>query len=75
MSADWYFVRKRQFFRRPKCIGPVSEQHILGRIESGEIEPDTMLSSKLKTHGHWVEMRTIKPAMKHWQAHHSHVKC
>ncbi len=74
MSADWFFIQKGGFFRRRKRVGPISEQNILIRIESGEIDPDTLLSSDAKTHGHWVEMRTIKPAMKHWKTHHPQSK-
>ncbi|MEM7474669.1 MAG: DUF4339 domain-containing protein [Planctomycetota bacterium] len=70
MSADWYFIRRGGFLRRRKQVGPISEQAILARIESGEIDPDTLMSSELKTHGHWVEMKTIKPAMKHYKTLH-----
>ncbi|MFN3189641.1 MAG: DUF4339 domain-containing protein [Aureliella sp.] len=70
MSADWYFIRKGSFFRRRSRVGPLSEQSLLVRIEKGEVTPDTMLSSEMKTHGHWVAMQTIKPAIAHWKKHH-----
>ncbi|MFK7735612.1 MAG: DUF4339 domain-containing protein [Pirellulaceae bacterium] len=70
MSADWYFIKKSRFFRTKKRVGPLSEQKLLVRIETGEVQPDTLLSSKLKTKGHWVAMKTIKPAINHWKSHH-----
>ena len=69
MSADWYFV-KNGFFVKHKRIGPISEQDLLLRIEKGEVKPETLLSSTSKTKGHWVAMREIKPAIKHWKTHH-----
>ncbi len=69
MSADWYYI-KSGFFVRHKRIGPISELELLKLIEKGEVKPDTLLSSTSKTHGHWVAMREIKPAIKHWKKHH-----
>lgn len=70
MSADWYFVKHGGFFHRQKKIGPICEMELLARIEKGEIAPDTMMSSTSKTHGHWLAMREIKPAYKHWKQLH-----
>lgn len=69
MSADWYFIKKG-FLRRKKQVGPINEPTLLKRIETGEIRPETLLCSNEKTHGHWVQMRTIRPAIKHWQKSH-----
>ncbi|MFO0943519.1 MAG: DUF4339 domain-containing protein [Pirellulales bacterium] len=69
MSADWYFL-KSGFFYRHKKIGPICETELLKRIEKGEVMPDTPLFSDSKTRGHWVPMRDIKPAYKHWQQTH-----
>jgi hypothetical protein len=69
MSADWYFI-KTGFFHRQKRIGPVCEMELLARIEKGEIAPGTLMSSTSKTHGHWLAMREIKPAYKHWKQTH-----
>jgi hypothetical protein len=43
---------------------------LLKRIERGEVNPDTQLFSDSKTRGHWVAMREIKPAYKHWKQSH-----
>ncbi|GIX00871.1 MAG: hypothetical protein KatS3mg111_4203 [Pirellulaceae bacterium] len=69
MSADWYYIKSR-FFGRHKRVGPISELELMKLIEKGEVRPDTLLSSTSKTHGHWVAMRDIKPAIKHWKKHH-----
>ncbi len=73
MSADWFYIKSGGFFSRKKRVGPITEQRLLMRIESGEIKPDTLMSSQEKTHGHWVEMKTIKPAIRHWRTHHPDV--
>ena len=70
MSADWYFLRPGGFFHRRKRVGPITEQELLMRIEKGEVRPDTLLSSTSKTRGHWVAMKEIKPAIRHWKQHH-----
>lgn len=69
MSADWYFMKK-SFFGGSKAVGPICETEMLTRIGKGEVAPNTMVSSTSKTHGHWLEMKEIKPAYKHWQATH-----
>lgn len=69
MSADWYFL-KSGFFYKHKKIGPICELELLKRIEKGEVMPDTPLYSDSKTRGHWVAMRDIKPAFKHWKQTH-----
>lgn len=69
MSADWYFM-KSGFFYRHKKVGPICEMELLARIAKGEIHPDTLMSSTSKTHGHWVAMREIRPAMKCWKETH-----
>ncbi|MCC7337609.1 MAG: DUF4339 domain-containing protein [Pirellulaceae bacterium] len=58
------------FFYRHKRIGPICERELLIRIGKGEINPDTLMSSTSKTHGHWIAMREIKPAIKHWKQTH-----
>ena len=69
MSADWYFM-KSGFFVKHKKVGPINETDLLVRIEKGEMNPETLLSSTSKTKGHWVHMKEIKPAIKHWKTHH-----
>lgn len=69
MSADWYFM-KSGFFYRHKRVGPICERELLIRIEKGEVHPDTLMSSTSKTHGHWIPMREIKPAITHWKQTH-----
>ncbi len=69
MSADWYFLKSGFFFRN-KRIGPICETELLQRIEKGDLHPDTLMSSTSKTHGHWMPMREIKPAIKHWKKTH-----
>lgn len=68
MSADWFFIRKGFFSK--KQVGPINEPTLLQRIDKGEIGPETLLCSNEKTHGHWVKMRTIRPAFKHWRKRH-----
>ncbi|MCA9194953.1 MAG: hypothetical protein KDB03_24445 [Planctomycetales bacterium] len=70
MSADWYFMKSGFLFRRQRRVGPICEMELLTRIEKGEVTPDTMMSSTSKTHGHWIAMREIKPAIKHWNSTH-----
>lgn len=72
MSADWFFMRHGYFFSHKK-IGPICERELLVRIDKGEIHPETLMSSTSKTHGHWLPMRDIKPAMQHWRERHSDV--
>ncbi len=69
MSADWYFI-KTGFFGGHKPVGPINETQMLERIGKGEVRPETMVSSTSKTHGHWVPMREIRPAYKHYQETH-----
>ena len=69
MSADWYFM-KTGFFGGHKTVGPITETEMLQRIGKGELEPTTMMSSTTKTHGHWLPMREIRPAFKHYQQTH-----
>ena len=69
MSADWYFM-KTGFFGSHKTVGPISENEMLERIGKGEVAPETKISSTSKTHGHWLSMREIRPAFKHWQQTH-----
>jgi hypothetical protein len=68
MSADWYFMKKGFF--RTKKVGPISEPDFLHRIESGEICPETLVSSQTKTHGHWVHVNEIRAALQHWKKTH-----
>ena len=69
MSADWYFMKSGLFYRR-KRIGPICEMELLKRIEKGELNPETLMCSTSKTHGHWMPMRDIKPAIAHWKKSH-----
>jgi hypothetical protein len=69
MSADWYFMKKG-FFGTHKTVGPISEIDLCAKIEKGEINPETMLSSTTKTHGHWLKMKDIRVAKKHWDKTH-----
>ncbi|QDV21973.1 DUF4339 domain-containing protein [Aureliella helgolandensis] len=69
MSADWYFLQSG-FFYKHKRVGPINENELLQRIEKGHVNPDTLLSSTSKTHGHWIAMREIKPAIRHWKQCH-----
>jgi hypothetical protein len=69
MSADWFYIKNR-WFHKHDCIGPLSEQDLLIRIDKGEIEPETLLQSSSKTKGKWVRMREVPPAMQRWKLHH-----
>lgn len=69
MSADWYFV-KTGFFGGHKTVGPMTEPDFCKKIEKGEINPDTMVSSTSKTHGRWLKMGDIRVARKHWEKTH-----
>ena len=69
MSADWYFM-KTGFFGGHKAVGPITETQMLELIGKGEVAPATMVSSTSKTHGHWLPMREIRPAFKHYQQTH-----
>ncbi len=69
MSADWYFMTTG-FFGGHKTVGPISEVELVKKIEKGVINPETMLSSTSKTHGHWVKMKEIRVAKKHWDKSH-----
>lgn len=69
MSADWYFLKKG-FFGRRKKVGPVSDVELRHYIEKGIIQPETMVSSEIKTHGHWCRMKEIPAAMTLWDKSH-----
>ncbi len=68
MSADWFFIKKGFF--SSSHVGPVSESELLRHIEKGEIGPRTMLCSKTKTRGEWVQMYKVAPAYSKWQTLH-----
>lgn len=68
MSADWFFMKKK-FFGGMKTIGPIGEVNFMQKIEKGEIDPETMVSSK-KTHGDWVRLKEIRVAYQHWKKSH-----
>lgn len=70
MSADWYFM-KTGIFGGHKAVGPITEKDLCEKIERGIVKPETMLSSTSKTHGHWMKMKDIHVAMRHWQKTHS----
>ena len=69
MSADWYFMKK-SFFGTSKTVGPIAESEFLHRIEKGEISPDSIVSSKSKTHGQWMHLKEIPAAHEHWKKSH-----
>lgn len=69
MSADWYFL-KTGFFGGHKTVGPISEVDLCKKIEKGIVNPETMVSSTSKTHGHWCRMKEIRVAMKQWEKTH-----
>jgi len=68
MSVDWFYIGRGGFFRRRKSIGPLSENEILARIDSGEITPETLLRSVKKTRDRWVTMKEVGPAYDHFKA-------
>ena len=68
MDRDWYYLKKG-WIRKRKRVGPISEGVLLGLIDAGKIEPQTLLQSG-KTKGKWVPMETIDAAMKRWKASH-----
>lgn len=59
MSADWYFMKKG-FFGGSKTVGPIAESVFVKKIQTGEIVPETMVSSTSKTHGHWLHLKDIR---------------
>jgi hypothetical protein len=67
MSTDWFFIGRAGFFRRKKPIGPLSEVELLSRIDSGEIQPQTLMRSEKKTRDRWVEMKKVAPAFAHFK--------
>jgi hypothetical protein len=69
MSADWYFLRRGWFGKR-RSVGPISEVEFCTFIRRGVIDPETMISSTSKTHGHWHRLREIDCAMQLYQATH-----
>lgn len=69
MSADWYFMTTG-FFGGQKTVGPISEVDLVKKIEKGIINPETMMSSTSKTHGHWIRMKEIRVAKKVWDKTH-----
>lgn len=72
MTADWYYMRRRWFgwFGPPRKVGPLSEHDLLERIDHGEITPETLVMSKLKTKKRWVKMSEVAPAFKRWRHQH-----
>ena len=72
MSADWYYMKHRRLLGSIK-VGPVSEQEVLQKIDSGEINPQTLLMSS-KTHEHWVKMSEISTAYKRWLKSHPELR-
>lgn len=70
MSADWFFLR-HGWFHRGKKVGPIDEHDLLLRIDRGEIQPDTLIQSELKTRGRWIRMDKVTPAYQRWKQTHS----
>lgn len=69
MSADWYFLRRGWFGKR-RSVGPISEVEFCNFIRRGVVDPETMICSTSKTHGHWHRLREIDCAMQLYQAAH-----
>lgn len=69
MSADWYYLR-HGWFHKGKKIGPIDEHDFLIRIDKGEIQPDTLVQSEMKTKGRWIRMGKVQPALLRWQKTH-----
>lgn len=69
MSADWYYLR-HGWFHKGKKIGPIDEHDFLIRIDKGEIQPDTLVQSEMKTKGRWIRMEKVQPALLRWQKTH-----
>ncbi len=72
MSAVWYYMASG-WLRKGRRLGPITEQDLLARIDSGKIMPETLLQSA-KTKGKWVPMNTIGPAMERWRKLHPEIK-
>ncbi len=68
MSADWFYL-KRRWLGGTKKVGPLDEHDLLLRIDSGEIQPETLLMSA-KTRNRWVHMKEIGPALKRYHKGH-----
>jgi len=64
MSADWFYMSSG-WFHKGKRVGPISEQDLLRRIDTGKIQPETLIQSR-KTRERWVPMSTVGPAMARW---------
>lgn len=69
MKAQWFYLQNR-WLRQAKPVGPISEPDLLLRIDSGKIEPTTMLKSS-KTKDRWVPMSSVPPAFERWRKVHS----
>ena len=72
MSADWYYLR-HGWFHKGKKIGPIDEHDFLIRIDKGEIQPDTLVQSEVKTKGRWIKMETVGAALQRWRKTHPEV--
>jgi len=68
MSGDWFYMKHR-WIGGTKKIGPITDTDLLGRIDDGQIKPDTLLMSS-KTRNRWIRMEEIGPAIKHWRKLH-----
>ena len=72
MSADWYYLR-HGWFHKGKKIGPIDEHDFLIRIDKGEIQPDTLVQSEVKTKGRWIKMEAVGAALQRWRKTHPEV--
>ncbi len=68
MSTDWFYMSSG-WFHKAKRVGPISEQELLSCIDTGKIQPETLVQSH-KTRQRWVPMSTVGPAMARWLKAH-----
>ncbi len=64
-GTSWYYMAT-SWWRKSKRVGPISESDLLQRIDSGKINPETLIQSP-KTKNKWVPMNVVGPAMKRWE--------
>lgn len=62
MSTDWFFIKKT-YFGGNKVIGPLNESDFLDKVESGEINQNTKISSETRTHGRWISLSELNSSL------------
>ncbi|MEO1524961.1 MAG: DUF4339 domain-containing protein [Planctomycetota bacterium] len=72
MSTKWFYMASG-WLRKSRRVGPISESDLLAKIDTGHIEPNTLLQSA-KTRGQWVRMEKVGPAMARWRKLHPDAK-